>query len=257
MTASPLDSFYASARKLEPSEELLAHVLRGTRRPDHARAPRRRVVVRRRALAACAATISLLVVATALGATLGIVHLSNPGQQLIDANAARTTGLPGQLGAPEATHLYCRVANREIEAPVTGADPTAACAALWRQGVMTGTKQAPPVLQACVATTGVITVYPGANACAAIGRPVALPYTASDLQAIKLSNALMDWVNGTPRGCVTISEGTAKINALLQQMGLANSGWQIATDDQASNGDDGTQCVVPTVFEAKKTIVLD
>lgn len=257
MTTSVLDSFYESARHLEPSEELLARVTAIDPHTGAPRRPRRPVVMRRRALGALAVVLSLIVIATALGATIGIIHLSDPGKQLVDSNAARTTAIPSSLGAPEATHLYCQAGNREFEAPVTGADPTIACAALWRQGVMTGTKQDPPALQACVATTGVITVYPGTNACSAIGRPVALPYTATDIQAIKLSNALMDWVNATPRGCVTIAEGAAKIEALLQQMALADAGWQIATDDQASNGDDGKQCVVPTVFEAKKIIVLD
>lgn len=257
MTDGILEDFYAKARVLEPREALLRQVVADAAVVGRRAQSPRRVFVRRRMVASLVLAASIMVAATALGSTLGVIHLTDPGRQLVDTVAAPTTGSPSSLGAPEPTHLYCRANNREIEAPVTGADPTAACGTLWRQGVMTGTTQDPPALQACVASNGVIVVYPGANACAAAGRPVALPYTPADLKAIKLSTALMAWVNATPRGCVTVAEGSAKATALLQQLGMANDGWQIATDNQASNGDDGKQCVVPTVFGAKKTILLD
>jgi hypothetical protein len=257
MTDGTLEDFYAQARQLEPREALVRRVVADTVRPSRPSRTARRAFARRRLVAGVVLAAAAVIVATALGSTFGVVHLTDPGRQLVDTVPAITTASPSSLGAPEPTHLYCRANNREIEAPVTGGDPTVACGALWRQGMMTGTKQAPPQLQACVASNGVIDVYPGANACAAAGRPVAAPYTAADLQAIKLSNALMAWVTSVPRGCVTVAQGAAKATALLQQIGMANDGWQIATDDQASNGDDGKQCVVPTVFGAKKTILLD
>ena len=251
MTERMLSTYYCAARVLSPSDELVTRTVARVALPPRDK-PRRR----RRVVVALGIATTLAITATALAANLGLVSLTSP-KDLIDSNAARQTGLPSTLGAPEPTRLYCHAGSREVEAPVTGSDPRDACAALWQRGLMTGSAETPPTLQACVMQTGVITVYPGTNACAAIGRPVAEAYTATDQSAITLATTLMSWINATPRGCVTIAEGADHVAATLSQMHLADAGWRVATDQRAAHlADDGKQCVVPTVFAAKKVVLL-
>lgn len=59
------------------------------------------------------------------------------------------------------------------------------------------------------------------------------------------------------RGGASPSRRAQRRRQRVCALGLANDGWQIATDDQASSEQDGKQCIVPTVFGAKRTILLD
>jgi hypothetical protein len=151
----------------------------------------------------------------------------------------------------------CEAPGRETEAGATGGDPVAICAALWRNGIASGTKQEPPPLQACVGTGGGISVYPGVNACAANGRPVAAPYSPPDIKAIKLAATLRAWVASLPGGRGNVREATDEINRVVDEMGMADDGWRIASDDRATQlDDDGKECIIPTVFAAKKLVFL-
>ena len=163
MGQDTLQHFYAVTRALEPSDQLVTRTLgqhaRGARSATRSSGRRRRS--RRVVLLVAAATVA--VATTAVSAvSLGLVQLDDPSHQLVDPKAAQTTGLPVIMTAPEATGLYCRGPGRIVEAGATGRDPVAICAALWRKGVVSGTAEQPPALQACVGTNGAIEVYPGA-----------------------------------------------------------------------------------------------
>jgi hypothetical protein len=244
-----LDAFHRAAGRLEPGDRLVERVLIGA--ADRPRPPARR----RRLILLLAGAASLALVASAVSAArLGIVHLSDPARELVVPVA---TSLPIVMAAPEATSLYCEAPGRETEAGATGQDPVAICAALWRRGVVTGTKQEPPVLQACVGLGGGIAVYPGADACAANGRPVAAPYSPPDLKAIRLGNTLRAWAASLPGGCGSVRQAIAATNRVVEQQGLGDDGWRIGITPRArQRGDDGQQCVIPTVFGARRIVFL-
>ena len=248
MSSDVLDDLHRAAARLRPDERLVAAVLAEAA----ATSPRRRVRPRRRLLLALTAAAVLALAASALSAArLGIVHLSDPTGARVDAVGS----LSVVMAAPESTSLSCEAPGRETEAGATGADPVAICAALWRKGVVSGTPQDPPPLQACVSAGGGIAVYPGPDACAANGRPAAAPYSPPDLRAIRLGTALRAWAVAQPDGCGSIRSATAEINREVDRMGLADDGWRIGMSPRARQRD-GRECIIPTVFAASKIVFL-
>lgn len=259
MGQDTLQHFYAATRALEPSDQLVTRTLdqhaRGARSATRSSGRRRRN--RRVVLLAAAATLAIATTAVS-AVSLGLVQLDDPSHQLVDPKAAQTSGLPVIMTAPEATGLYCRAPGRIVEAGATGGDPVAICAALWQKGVVSGTAEEPPALQACVGTNGAIEVYPGTNACAANGRPVAAPYSPADVHAITLAKQLRAWAATLPNGCASnVAQATDGVNKIVAQLGLTNDGWRIGTSSPNSPMHTSAEnCIIPTTFAAEKIIYL-
>ena len=225
----------------DPSDAAVAHAEARLRAEIAGKPPRRR---RRR-------RIALVVVPIALVSAGAGYALLEPAR--VDVGPA--CGSEAKIGLGDLTVL----------SPDAG-DPVAACAALWRQGVVSGDgvrRAEAPALTACVAPTGVVMVLPGSGPgfCEQAGGSDLPPgYRERRERFAALFSALdARFSRGDGGGrnpdfeCVSdYASAEAIIRRILDEHGFAD--WRIAASDERFGAD--RRCASLAYDEQHKTVTV-
>ncbi|HEY6151620.1 MAG TPA: hypothetical protein VIW19_13950 [Gaiellaceae bacterium] len=139
-----------------------------------------------------------------------------------------------------------------------GRDPVAICTEIWQQGALG--KDVPKQLQACVLQTGAIGVFPGRNACAALGlAPLPASYAIEARRFAALRNAIVarlgEPASGSSRRgsqCVGRPAAESFVRRQLDARGYGD--WQI----KVAGGTFSTSrpCAEPSFDTGSKTVFL-
>ena len=142
---------------------------------------------------------------------------------------------------------------------VEGGGPVAACAELWRQGVLGPGGSVPP-LEECTLASGVPAVFPvtpGRDSCAALGMPAdpsagdqpAPPSEDVNARVLAVRDALLPRFLAVP--CVEPAAGAAIVREELDRAGLG--GWTIRSDDFTAEQPCATLSMRP---EAREVVLV-
>ena len=131
----------------------------------------------------------------------------------------------------------------------TAQDPVAACARLWRDGVVTGTP-ATPTLVACVLGTGAVAVMPGSGAevCNALGIGT---LSATGRRELRRLGEVRAELLARLEGCKGAQEGVRIARAVLDAHGF--DAWSVATHGEFS---DRSTCASPTLERTRERVLL-
>jgi hypothetical protein len=143
---------------------------------------------------------------------------------------------------------------------VEGAGPVAACAELWRQGVLGPGGSVPP-LEECTLASGVpavLPVTPGRDSCAALGTtpadpsagdPPAPPSEEVNARVLAVRDVLLPRFLAVP--CVEPAAGAAIVREELDRAGLGD--WTIRTGDFTAEQPCATLSMRP---EAREVVLV-
>ena len=139
-----------------------------------------------------------------------------------------------------------------------GRDPVAICAEIWQQGALG--KQRPTRLQACVLQTGAIGVFPGSNACAALGlAPLPASYASEARRFAALRNAIVARLGepasgSSKRGPQCVGQAAAESFVRRQLDARGYRGWHI----KVAGGTFSTSrpCAEPSFDTGSRTVFL-
>jgi hypothetical protein len=179
---------------------------------------------------------------------------------LLAATAFTTYKLTRSPTHLESIGCYDRATLRANTAVVDadGRDPVAICSEIWQQGALG--KHVPKRLQACVLQTGAIGVFPGRNACAAVGlAPLPHSYAAEARRFAALRDAIVTRL-GTPasgsskRGPQCIGQIAAErfVRRELETRGFGD--WQIKV--AGGTFTPSRPCAEPSFDSGAKTVYL-
>ena len=211
----------ADRRALPSAHALLAEIT--------ARPPRR---VRRRTV-----VVAIVLVILALAALIGAFAIV-------------------QRGRPAVTAPFCyekpSLDSRRIVAGGDGGDPSAACAALWKEGDFAG--PVPSHFDECVLRGGAPAVFPAesGSVCSALGLPEASPTRTDDRIARAGDEA--GRALGGPDRCIGYDKARVIVQRILEQNGL--HGWTVARSPKALAFSAARPCASPAVVAPQKTVFL-
>jgi hypothetical protein len=128
-------------------------------------------------------------------------------------------------------------------------DPIAACAEQWAAGSLGPTQEVPP-LTVCIATTGVVEVYPGdTQVCGRLGLATADPeLTPDNLAVLSLNDLLVEEVNLAD--CAPAVDVQLAAQRIVDDLGL--DGWTVKIRDDSQDAD----CAKVALDQPTKTITV-
>jgi len=145
-------------------------------------------------------------------------------------------------------------AANAIEAPRGPAPDTAACQALWDDGILPINSEVPqgrtPHLVACVTDTGTLAVFPTNNTslCGELGLSDPAPLPADPDKTYELTQQLIDAINLST--CLTINDAQQTATDIINKLDVDN--WTVHA--QQTNPD--RPCATLAIDEPNKTITL-
>lgn len=167
-----------------------------------------------------------------------------------------SVGVAALIRSGQPTQLTQGIACRAAEDPRAdaivippSADPIAACAEQWAAGSLGPTEEVPP-LSVCIATTGVVEVYPGdTQVCGRLGLVNAdSEFTPDNVAVLALNDRLVDEVNAAD--CATAVDVLASAKRIVDESGL--DGWAVEIRDDSRNAD----CAKVALDQPTKTITV-
>ena len=128
-------------------------------------------------------------------------------------------------------------------------DPIAACAEQWAAGSLGPTQEVPP-LTVCIATTGVVEVYPGdTQVCGRLGLATADPeLTPDNLAVLSLNDLLVEEVDLAD--CAPAVDVQLAAQRIVDDLGL--DGWTVKIRDDSQDAD----CAKVALDQPTKTITV-